>query len=108
MPCVVALLACAVALLPAHAVGRRSAPKRGFSGFLGPDYNCSDAAALHLDSWYYNWLHEPSQRGDCGPAGAPEFVPMIIGLGEAEKVRRWDVRSICGGVDVVCCWLAVH
>lgn len=56
--------------------------KRGFSGFLGPEYTCDDAAALSLDnSWFYNWLHVPSQYGNCnGKRQAAEYVPMVIGI----------------------------
>jgi hypothetical protein len=56
--------------------------KQGFSGFLGPDYTCGDAAALGLsDSWFYTWMTNAAQYSRCeSPSDqAAEFVPMING-----------------------------
>merc|ERR1719316_1677444 len=64
--------------------------KRGFSGLLGKYFTCGDPRALNLgDSWYYNWIGNPTQYNKCkvaagGERVAAEFVPMINGLGVAK------------------------
>eukprot|EP00040_Diaphanoeca_grandis_P006807 m.38679 g.38679 ORF g.38679 m.38679 type:complete len:398 (-) comp17987_c0_seq1:241-1434(-) len=59
------------------------AQKQGFSGFLGPHFNCSDAAALALkDSWFYTWMKNAAQYKTCPFGSAAEFAPMINGIGQ--------------------------
>jgi len=86
--------------------------KRGFSGFLGSTFTCDDARALNLgDSWYYNWIGNPTQYNKCkvgkgANRTAAEFVPMVNGLGVARSmmdshhyVQEWayaNVRYLLG------------
>lgn len=74
--------------------------KRGFSGFVGK-YTCEDATALGLgDSWWYNWITNPSQYGKChGKKQAAEFVPMVVGINQAQHFtdavkRRWEETNV--------------
>jgi len=94
--------------------------KRGFSGYLNVDVGetepllapvCADAEALgREDSWYYTWMTRTSSVNHCrhteklwgaGPNGpgssgtkmGGEFVPMVIGVGEAAKVLQ-DIDRI--------------
>lgn len=67
--------------------------RRGFSGFLGDYFTCDDAKALNMsDSWYYTWTLHPSQGSKCryqgywGTDQAAEFVPMVNGIGQAQKM----------------------
>lgn len=68
--------------------------KRGFSGFLGENFTCDDARALNLgDSWYYNWIGNPSQYDRCKVGKgknrtAMEFVPMINGLNAVKSMMN--------------------
>jgi len=86
--------------------------KRGFSGFLGDQFTCDDARVLNLgDSWYYNWIGNPSQYDKCkvgkgANRTAVEFVPMINGLKAVKSmmnshhyVQEWasaNVRYLLG------------
>ena len=74
---------------PAPKVAR----KRGYSGYLGNDFTCNDAAALNLkDSWWYNWIVHPSQYSKCkapySELGA-EYVPMINGIKALPPAGPW-------------------
>lgn len=78
---------------PAPAPTPQASRKKGYSGYLGEDFTCHDAAALGLqDSWWYNWIVNPSQYNKCkqpySQLGA-EYVPMINGLNALPPKGNW-------------------
>lgn len=69
--------------------------KRGFSGFLGDHWTCSDGDALNLkDSWYYTWGTGNSQIRKCGSLKmTAEFVPMVIGVSKAKNINMTTLKD---------------
>merc|ERR1711874_315459 len=76
---------------PSPSPGKPVTRKRGLGAFTGgysTHWTCEDAKLLGLDdSWHYTWVANPSQYNRCkGQNVSSEFVPMVNGIGQAQKM----------------------